>query len=440
MKNNILKKALGIITSNFGLKLLAVVVSCGLWFMVNSINDPIIEKPFNNIPVEIVNSDMVTDEGKVYDVVDGTDIVNVTVSGKRSIINDLTRDDIRAVADMSELTFMNTVDIKLSSLRNNSMLEFRSNINNMKLTIENIARDQFRINTSTSGEPAEGYVVGNISTSQNVVRVSGPESLIQQIKRADAVANIDGYSFDINTSVEIKLYDENDREIKSSSIKMNISTVTVAVSILATKEVPLSFTIPDEPAEGYIVNENVISNPKTIMIAGRKSVLETVSKISIADAALSVEDRTESMTNIINIKKYLPSGIQLADDNFSGDVSVTVEIEHLITNELRIPAKNFAAGSRPANFNIVLKEIENRDYYPIKISGTREAVTAVDAETIIGVVDMNQIRERLGIEEWAAGTYTGEITFNLPEDVTLAEPYMMTLELEDIEQNQEENE
>ncbi len=427
MKNNILKKALGIITSNFGLKLLAVVVSCGLWFMVNSINDPIIEKPFNNIPVEIVNSDMVTDEGKVYDVVDGTDIVNVTVSGKRSIINDLTRDDIRAVADMSELTFMNTVDIKLSSLRNNSMLEFRSNINNMKLTIENIARDQFRINTSTSGEPAEGYVVGSISTSQNVVRVSGPESLIQQIKRADAVANIDGYSFDINTSVEIKLYDENDREIKSSSIKMNISTVTVAVSILATKEVPLSFTIPDEPAEGYIVN-------------GRKSVLETVSKISIADSALSVEDRTESMTNIINIKKYLPSGIQLADDNFSGDVSVTVEIEHLITNELRIPVKNFAAGSRPANFNIVLKEIENRDYYPIKISGTREAVTAVDAETIIGVVDMNQIRERLGFEEWVAGTYTGEITFNLPEDVTLAEPYMMTLELEDIEQNQEENE
>ena len=59
---------------------------------------------------------------------------------------------------------------------------------------------------------------------------------------------------------------------------------------------------------------------------------------------------------------------------------------------------------------------------------------------IIGVVDMNQIRERLGFEEWVAGTYTGEITFNLPEDVTLAEPYMMTLELEDIEQNQEENE
>ena len=55
MKNNKLKKAIGIITDNFGLKLLAVIISCGLWFVVNNITDPRIEKPFNNIPVEIIN-------------------------------------------------------------------------------------------------------------------------------------------------------------------------------------------------------------------------------------------------------------------------------------------------------------------------------------------------------------------------------------------------
>ena len=36
------------ITNNFGLKLLAIVISCGLWFMVDSITDPVERKVFNN--------------------------------------------------------------------------------------------------------------------------------------------------------------------------------------------------------------------------------------------------------------------------------------------------------------------------------------------------------------------------------------------------------
>lgn len=433
-----LKKTVGMISNNFGLKFLAVVVSCGLWFVVNNITDPMETKPFNNIPVEIINDDMITSEGKVYEVLDGTNVVNVTVVGKRSVLDYITKDDIKAVADMSELTFMNTVGIEVSSTRNNSELEFRTNIDNVKLSIEDMKRVQMIISTSTSGEPADGYVVGNVSTSQNIVRLSGPESLINQIDHVDAVANIDGYSSDINTSVELKLYDADNNEIRSSSIKMNISTVNVAVSIFATKEVPLSFVIPDEPAEGYVVSEEIVSVPETILIAGRKSVLDNVTRITVSDAALSVADRTESVTNIINIKKYLPSGTQFADSSFNGNVSVTVGIERLVTKELEVPAKNFAAGNKPGNFEVTLREAADRDYYTIRITGTQEAVDAVQAEDVIGVVDMNMILEDLNLEEWSAGSYSGTITFNLPDNVTPGEDYKMTVELADIAEEDDE--
>lgn len=438
MKNKGLKKVVGLVADNFGLKLLAVVVSCGLWFVVNSITDPIETKPFTNVPVEIINEHLVTDEDKVYEVLDGTDMVNVTIIGKRSVVTNISKDDIRVVADMSKLTFMNTVDIEVSSIRSNSSLEFRTNVDNLKLSIEDIKRDQKKINISTTGEPAEGFVVGDINTSQNVVRLSGPESLISQIDHAEAVANIDGYSSDVDTNVEIRLYDANDKEVKSNSIKMNISTVNVSVSILATKEVPLSFTITGEPADGYIVGEEVLSVPETVLIAGRRSVLDSVTKIAVADPALSVADKSESMTNIINIKKYLPTGVRFADSSFSGNVSVTVGIEELITRELSIPAKNFAAGNRPAGFDLVLREVTDRDQYTIKISGTRSAVSAVDPDSVIGVIDMNAVREGLGLQEWSAGRYAGEIVFELPEDVTLAEKYMMTVELETIGEDEEQ--
>ncbi len=437
MKNNILKKVAGILTHNFGLKLLAVVVSCGLWFVVNSITDPVEKKPFSNIPVEIINEEMVTSEGKVFEILEGTNYVNVVVTGKRSVLANIARDDLRAVADMSKLTFMNTVGIEVSSARNNSELDFKTNIDNVKLLIENRKSIQKSILASVSGEPADGYVVDRALASPNVVRFSGPESLIMQIDHVEAVANIEGGSSDISTSVDLKIYDADGKEIKSNSIKMNISTVNVAVSILATKEVPLEFTIQGEPADGYIVSREVVSVPETVMIAGRSSVLDGVSRISVADPALSAEELTESTTSIVNIKKYLPSNVQFADSSYNGNVSVTIGIEKLVTKELEIPARNFAAGNKPEGFRLTLKELEDKDSYVIRISGTQAAVDVVNAEEIIGVIDMSLIWNNLGLQQWAAGSYQGDITFNLPDNVTLAEAYKMTVELGEIEEETE---
>ena len=435
MKNSILKKAVRLVTNNFGLKILAVIVSCGLWVVVDNINDPIETDTYYNVPVEIINADLVTNEGKVYEVLDGTDTVNVTVKGKRTVLSYISKEDIKAVADMSELTFMNTVGIKVSSARSNSELDFKTNIDSVKLSIENMVRDQKPINVSTTGEPADVYVVGCIKPSQNVVRLSGPESLIEQIDHIDAVANIDGYSSDIDTSVELKLYDAENNEIKNSSIKMNISTVNVTVTILATKIVPLNFVVPDEPAAGFVINGDPVSMPETVTIAGRSSVLDSVSKIVVADPALSVDGRTENLTTIVNIKKYLPSNVQFADSSFGGNVNVTVGIEQLVTKELEIPARNFAAGYGPEDLKLTLREVNSQEYYTIRISGTKTAVDSVDAESVMGVVDMNVLLEKLGITEWAAGIYQGEISFiNLPDNVMLDHPYLMTVMLETIEE------
>ena len=438
MKNNNIHRFTGWITNNFGLKLLAVIISAGLWFVVNNITDPVDTKPFYNIPVEIINEDRITNEGKVYEVLDSTDMITVKVTGKRSVLNYITKDDIKAVADMSEMTFMDTVGIKISSTRNNSELEFESSIESVKFTIEDMKRVQMIINTSTTGYPADGYVVGSVSSSQNIVRLQGPESLINEIDHVEAVANIDGYASDINTSVELKLYDIDGNEIKSNSIKMNISTINVAVTILATKEVPLNFVISDEPAEGYIATGEIIYAPETILIAGRRGILDSISQITVNDAALSLADRKENLTTIINIRKYLPNGTQFADSGFSGNVSISASVEPLVTRELEIPVKNFAAGNKPQMFNLSIAEFAGNapEPYKIKISGTEKAVNAIKPEDVIGVVDMNQLLEKLEIEEWIEGTYVGQITFSLPDNVKLEENYNLTIVLKEKEEQQ----
>lgn len=447
MKSKI-RKLTALITNNIGLKILAVIVSLGLWFVVNNINDPLETMPFNNIPVEILNEDLITNSGKVYEIIDNTGTVNVRVTGKRSVLRYITKENIRAVADMGELTFMNTVGIEVSSTRNNSELEFKTNIDSVKLSIEDMKRIQMIINTSTSGDPAEGYIVGSVTPSQNIVRLSGPESLIDQIDHIEAVASIDGYSSDINTNVELKLYDVEGNEIKSNSIKLNISTVNVAVTILATKEVPLEYSITDEPEQGYIANGTIMSEPETVVIAGRKSVLDAVTRIVVSDPALSLEGKTDDVTSMINIKKYLPAGTQLADSGFSGNVNVKIEVEPIETKELSIPSRNFAVGfgshEKPENLNAAISEFEDKDNarFRVRISGTKEAVDAVDEESVIGVVDMDKVFDSLGIEAWEAGSYTGEIVFDfkLPEhlEVETDNTYALTVILRENEAENEE--
>lgn len=422
------------LTHNLGLKILALVFSVGLWFVVNNITDPVIRKSFSNIPVDIINADMITNEGKVYEILDASDTVTVTVRGKSSIVNNLNKEDIQAVADMSDLSFMNTVTIKVSSTRNsyNTQLEFASSVENLKLSIEDMKRTQLVINTTISGAPADGYVVGTVTPSQNVVRIQGPESVINQIDHVDATVDIrDTYTSDITTNVELKFYDEQNNEIKSSSIKTNISTVNVVVSILATKEVPLRFAMTGEPAEGYLTTGSVVSVPQTVLLAGKKNVLDSVSEILITDSALSVDGASQDVIKTIPIKKYLPGGTQYADGTFNGNVNVTIGIEPEASKELDVPARNFAIGNVPEGFDVSIQEFEEGGLknYHVEVTGIADDVNALNAKDVIGVVDMNQMLNKLGLSEWEEGHYTGEITFNFPADVKPQQTYSLTLEV-----------
>jgi hypothetical protein len=212
---------------------------------------------------------------------------------------------------------------------------------------------------------------------------------------------------------------------------MNISTVNIAITILATKEVPVTFVIPDEPPTGYIISGDIVSDPETVTIAAKKAVLDGITKISVTDTALSVAEQKSDLVAAINIKKYLPTGAQFADSNFSGNVNVTIPIEPIVTKEIKVPSKNFAAGNKPDGFDVTLMEVDEDDTYSIKISGTQEAVNSVTANDVIGVIDMDMLAEEQEIEEWSAGTYQGKITFNLSDSVTLDKDYFMTIVLEE---------
>ena len=88
---------------NWDLKLLAVLFSIILWLIVVNIDDPVKSVDFAGINVQILNPDVLAQEGKVYEVLDDSDVITVTVSGRRSVIEDISKENISAVADLASL-------------------------------------------------------------------------------------------------------------------------------------------------------------------------------------------------------------------------------------------------------------------------------------------------------------------------------------------------
>ena len=88
------------ITNNWDLKLLALLFSVLLWLIVVNIDDPVKTVMFSGVEVKILNGNELEAQGQVYEILEDTGVVNVTVKGRRSIVEDISKENIKAVADM----------------------------------------------------------------------------------------------------------------------------------------------------------------------------------------------------------------------------------------------------------------------------------------------------------------------------------------------------
>ena len=415
------------ITHNLGLKILSVFIAFALWLIVVNYDDPVITNTYSGIQVEILNQEALADQGKVFEVLNNTDVITVKISGPRSVIDSLNKENIRAVADMQDLTLMNTLGIQLSTNKNFDRLDSITGDHvAVELNIENDKEAHFPINLVVTGKQADGYIVGDISSNQNTVRVSGAESVVSTIARAECTVNVGGRSSDITTISEIKLYDANGQLVEHPSLRMNIETVNVNVAILQTKEVPVIYQYSGTPMDGYVVEEPLTADISSVLIAGKPSVLESVSAIEVPATAVNITDQDQSYTESVDLGRYLPDGIRFADASFDGMAAVRVELIKLIVRSLNIPVQNLSVVNLPNGFDaeIMLNESgEPASVLHIITEGVASSYEGVSGNSVTGVLDVASYLNQNEGQTLSPGTYRIEITFSLPETIQTTTTY-----------------
>lgn len=408
-------------TANIGLKIASVFFSIVLWMVGNSIGNPTVTQSFYNVPVKLENTGVITDSGRVYEVLDETDIINkVTIRGPRTVVSSLSSENIVATADVSSISSLDTVSIHLSTNMYQDQINSITGSNDtVKLRIDNKKTKALALSTKISGTVSEGYMVGDVSTEQNLVRISGAESVVNTIEKAVAEIDVSGFTNDIGTNAEIKLYNKDGKVVTDAGINQNIKSVGVKVSILQTKDVPLVFSTQGETTMGYRETGIIEPDKETIQLSGKSSVLKNISVIEIPEEVIDVTGRKETFTVDVDIRNYLPDNVQLVHPD-DAKVQVTVYIEAEIAKKMELRDNCIQITNLPNGYEASISGVD--ETFIIELIGLSNELSHYQANNMTGTINANDIIEDYQLNELEEGFYKMEVNFGLSEKIRLLEP------------------
>ena len=98
MKKKILKKLL----NNLPLKILSILIAIVIWYVVVSVNDPIVKERFD-VPVQVTNEAYIAAGKKTYQIAEEYQTVTVTVTDNNSVVSRLKASDITVTADLTQI-------------------------------------------------------------------------------------------------------------------------------------------------------------------------------------------------------------------------------------------------------------------------------------------------------------------------------------------------
>lgn len=390
------------ITTNLFLKILSVVAAFLFWLVIINVTDPTMAKTFRNIPVKILNENVITSANQVYEIESG-DTVNVTVRGKRSFVENLTTADFTATADLSELSKVNAVGIAVQlKKQSGSGVEVEWGNAVLKVNLEQRETKKFRVEVEHQGELSENYVLGNIVAQPNIVEVSCGKSKFKKIDHVGVMVTLNGESEDFVKRYKPILYNEDGEVIDNSNVTFSNDTIKVSTEVLATKEIPLYVEATGKPASGYrLVGTDF--RPEAIQVYGSKDVLSKTVSIKIP---VSVAGAKKDVEREILLDSYLPEGLSTVSDMTT--VSVRCQIERNGSRSFVMTPADVAVKNLPSNYTMEFEDETIK--YSVIITGKEEDLSDLVLNDLGAYIDLRGL---------SLGIHTLEVKYNLPSGVKL---------------------
>lgn len=373
-----------IIFNNIGLKILALLIAVIVWWVVMNIDDPLVKKTINGVSVELRNDDDLIDKGYIYEVESGN-VIAITVWAPESVAKELKSSDFIAYADLSQLSpLTDTANITVECVKSdvkNDIKEITSKIQVVKLSIDNKQTAEVPVTTAIVGNPAENYVIGDISISQNKIDITGAASVIEKIVRAEIKYDVSNMMQYVNEMVTPVFYDENNNVVDTGAIQLSRNSLRLSVVINPTKWIGITINPSVTVADDYKMVGYSLSFDQ-VKIAGTQESLANISAIDLPSDAIELTDVTESQDCVVNLANYLKASYKIVSG--TTELTVHIDIEPMVVKSYIVRKNGIAVNNLGDGLEAQIED----SYIEVKVKAIQEVHDSFNMDVLNPNIDL----------------------------------------------------
>ncbi len=352
----------------------------------------------NEVPLEVLNEDVLSANGKTYELLDNRSTVTVAYKVRTLDAGSISASDFRAyidLADMYEPT--GAVPVKVD-IKNSKVDAVTAKPMVIRVTTEDVQQKKFELTAYTEGETESGYREGTVNIVPTSIYVSGPESQVGRISTVGITIRLDGANSDLSGTAQIQCFDANRNKITlDDQVSLSRSEADYTLSILKVKTLGLNFETEGRVADGYRFT-GIESNVNSVDVVGLKSDLAEINAINIPKSELNMDGASEDKEVIIDLDKYLPENVELADSN--SKIHVTLKVEPLETRTIELKTSKIRQVGASSHYSYQY----DRDAIRLNIKGLKEDLDQLTEDSLEAEVD---------VSDMGPGTHPGTVTFEL---------------------------
>ncbi len=361
-------------------KIISVLLAFILWFYVMTVESPINQEVFRSIPIEVLLPS--SGELSIYSGYNVT--VDVTVSGKKSDLNQISAESFKATADATAYTqagkYSVPVDIEVPGGFN--LVDKSVNLLSVYLDAKATSSVPVQIKL-TEYTLAEGLELGgdnDIEKSVSEIFLSGPKSILDTIEAALVTVPCGNVSSSIRASGNVQLLDAYGSVVTNPYVSVGTSAVDVRIPVFMTKEIELKVDFKNKLLNSS--NSKVEISPSAVKVRGS---VETLSVLE--HHVISTIDEKSLTADKLSIPLTLPEGISCVDGTEAVDVTIT----HTGTATKTLSVEDIKV-INPDDLKYTL----SLDTVNITLRGKTDELSKISAEDITLTVDLSELKAGAG--------------------------------------------
>lgn len=396
-------------------KIISLLLAIFLWIYVMNTENPVETWTIRNVEVKYKNTDYLDKTSKV-NMGPNEARVNIKIKGKKNEIHNFKESNLKAYIDFEGYgTGQVRIPVKADLIGQYDTLEVENIYpQDIVFNIESIEENSKELSIITKGDPDDNFIVGNMVSEVNNVKIIGPESYVNKVNKV--VAEVDLTSKNSSFSVTSKIYAVDGKNNVLENVKLSPQSVNIHVPIEYTKSVRIEVDLANKLDSIYKIS-NVRTNPMMIALKSLDN-MKNIDKIKTKPLSITESEPSHQEKEA---ELELPDGVSLIDPNEK--VTVTYDIEKIIQKDIETAFRDLNFENLKDNLKISEDALNNT--FILKLRGFNSAIEKISPENFQPKVDCSNIN--------ASGEY--ELKLSLPSSyngkVEILEPKFVRLKIEE---------